>query len=90
MYVRGGQVSTPDRKELINMTYTIADFDKALLYAYGADSWVKTYYWTNLLKIYHGLDKVNTAKANSLLNIFVSRLTVEEKIKFFNIGESIK
>lgn len=69
------------------MTYDIKDFDKALLNAYGADEQVKIYYWKNLLKVFHGLDKSNLKQANSLMNIFVNSLTFEEKIKFFKLAE---
>ena len=72
------------------MTYDIKDFDKVLLHAYGAygtDEVTKSYYWKNLLKVFHGLDRSNLKQANSLMNIFVNSLTFDEKIKFFKLAE---
>lgn len=72
------------------MKNNIKEFDFALACAYGADLWAKTYYWSNLIKVYHSLQKDDIPKAASLMNIFIDNLSFEDKIKFFRIVENAK
>ena len=67
----------------------IQNFDKALLFAYGADPHTEVHYWRTLLVIYRSLPKKNLKQANSSLNAFISRLNDESKLKFIHIAETM-